>query len=222
MPPSKDSFSTHVREYLLQQIASGRLSPGERIVEARVAEHFDISAIPVREAIRELMTMRVLESAPHRGAWVRSVSLQETIEAFEIRSVLEPLAAPAAARVFRNKANRLRRLGRNLVATARKHDFAKFQAHNQDFHRMIVKAGDNGVLLRTWDSLAFEVRTRFVMDFLTVVDPVEIANEHGPIVEALETGDARTAARLLKSHSAGLVKYLQKQAARQDDEAVSI
>lgn len=213
MPPEKNSFSTHVREYILQQIATGELLPGERIVEARVAEHFDISAIPVREAIRELVTMRVLEAAPHRGAWVRNVSLQETIEAFEIRSVLEPLAIPAAAVAFCGNASRLRELSRRLVSCAKRSDFTEFQKHNQEFHRSIVATADNGVLLRVWDSLAFDVRTRFVMDFLTVVDPVALAEEHEPIVEALDAGDARSAARLIKSHSMGLVKYLKQQAA---------
>jgi len=221
MPPSKDSFSAHVRQYILQQIASGELAPGERIVEARLAEHFDISAIPVREAIRELVTMRVLEAAPHRGAWVRKVSVEETIEAFEIRSVLEPLAAPAAAVAFCGNASHLRKLSRGLVASAKRHDFTKFQRLNQEFHRLIVETADNGVLLRTWDSLAFDVRTRFVMDFLTIVDPVEIALQHGAIVEALDAGDARSAARLLKSHSVGLVKYLKQQAAAQEAKNVA-
>jgi DNA-binding GntR family transcriptional regulator len=164
MTVSRDSFSLHVREYVLQQIASGELSPGERIVEARVAQHFDISAIPVREAIRELVTMRVLESAPHRGAWVRDVSLQETIEAFQIRSVLEPLAAPAAATALCGRANHLRKLGRSLVTAARRRDFVKFQRHNQEFHRTIIQVADNGVLLRVWDSLESWLREVVVLE----------------------------------------------------------
>lgn len=90
---------------------------------------------------------------------------------------------------------------------------AEFQHHNQVFHRTIVEASGNQVLLRVWDSLAFEVRTRFVMDFLTTVAPVVIAREHEPVVDALDRREGERAAGLLRCHSSGLVRYLRDQAA---------
>lgn len=64
------------------------------------------------------------------------------------------------------------------VGAASQRDFDAFQQHNQRFHRMIVEASDNSVLLRLWDSLAFEVRTPFVLEYLTSVNPVLLAEEH--------------------------------------------
>ena len=81
------SVHEQIREVLLQRIGCGELAPGERIVESRLTKEFAVSAIPVREAIRELVAKGVLDSAAHKGAWVREVSVTETIEAF-------PLAAP--------------------------------------------------------------------------------------------------------------------------------
>ena len=205
------SISQQIRERLLDRIASGQLLPGDRVVEAEVASEMQASSIPVREAIRELVAMGILQFAPHRGAWVRQVSLLETIQAFQVRAVLEPLAIQTAAPRLQGKCQLLRQLARQIVEAARQRDFASFQHHNQMFHRAIVEASDNQVLLRVWDSLAFEVRTRFTMDYLTQVDPVAIAREHEPIVAALDRGDAEKAAALLQSHSTELVDYLRVQ-----------
>ena len=205
------SISQQIRELLLDRIASSQLLPGDRVVEAEVASEMQTSSIPVREAIRELVAMGILQFAPHRGAWVRQVSLLETIQAFQVRAVLEPLAIQTAALRLQGKCQLLRQLARQIVEAARQRDFASFQHHNQMFHRAIVDASDNQVLLRVWDSLAFEVRTRFTMDYLTQVDPVAIAREHEPIVAALDRGDAEKAAALLQSHSTELVDYLRVQ-----------
>lgn len=200
-----------VRETLLKKVGSGELGPGERVVEARLAEDLNVSSIPIREAIRELVAMGVLEFAPHRGAWVRKVSLRETVEALEIRSSLEPLAAKTAVPRLQSRCADLRRTVQAAVAAAARRDFVAFQQHNQRFHRAIVEASGNGVLLRLWDSMAFEVRTRFVLEYLTAFDPATLAREHEPIVDAIEQGDAKRAAGLLKSHSRGLVRYLKQQ-----------
>jgi len=210
----RESISHQIRERLLDRIACGQLQPGDRVVEARVAEEMSASSIPVREAIRELVAMGVLRSAPHRGAWVRQVSLPETIQAFQIRSVLEPLAVELAAPRFARQCRALRGVVRRIIQAAEQRDFASYQHHNQVFHRTIVEASGNHVLLRVWDALAFEVRTRFTMDYLTTVDPLVIAREHEPIVQALDRGAAAEAAALLRSHSNGLVEYLRDQAAR--------
>ena len=202
-----------VREALLARIGHGELAPGERIVEARLAEEFAVSAIPVREAIRELVSMGVLEFANHRGAWVRVVSLTETIEALEVKAALEAQAAPAAAQRIKGNGSELRTLSRRLAAAAKQRDFSTYQSVNHAFHRQIVQAGGNTLLLKMWESLAFEVRTRPIMEYLRDEDPVLIAREHEAIVAALTAGNARQSAALLAAHATRLVKHLRSQSA---------
>ena len=213
----RKSIAQQVKEILLLRIGSGDLRPGDRVVEAKLAEEVNASSIPVREAIRELVAMGVLEFAPRRGAWVRKVSLAETVESLEVRAPLDRLAAKCAAGKLRGRCGTLRATVRQIVAAAEKRDFVAFQQHNQTFHRSIVEATGNRALLRVWESLAFDVRTRVIMDFLESVDPVKLAKEHEAIVDALDTGDARTAGNLLASHANHLVKYLKKAMATQDD-----
>lgn len=207
------SVPEQIREVLLKRIGSGELAPGERIVESRLTKEFAVSAIPVREAIRELVAKGFLDSAAHKGSWVREVSVTETIEAFGVRAALESLAAMTAANALRGNCGKLRKVCKAIVAAARRRDFDAFQRENQAFHRAIVKASENGVLLRVWDSLAFEVRTRFALEFLKTADFVAIAREHESIVDALDAGDAQRASQSLHSHSGRLVEYLRTEAA---------
>ena len=78
-----------LRRALLERIGAGVLVPGERIMEARLAEEFGGSAIPVREAIRELVSMGVLAAANNKGAWVREAGMGGTADALEGKAVLE-------------------------------------------------------------------------------------------------------------------------------------
>ncbi|MBI5820451.1 MAG: GntR family transcriptional regulator [Verrucomicrobia bacterium] len=199
-----------IRDHLLDRIGSGALAPGNRIVEARVCEELGVSSIPVREAIRELVTMGVLAAATHKGAWVREVSLDETVEALQVKSALDALAARLAAPKLKGNCAELRRLYEDIKKAARRRDFVTYQQCNQAFHRHIVETAGNAALLRSWSSLAFEVRTRFIMDFLANGDAVGIAFEHEPIVEAFEEGKTECAAKLLASHSNNLVAYLRR------------
>lgn len=213
MTENHTSIRDQVRQVLLQKIGSGELRPGDRVVESKLAEEVGASSIPVREAIRELVAMDVLEFAPHRGAWVREVSFAETIEALEVRAALDRLAAGAAAANLRGRCRQLRATAKRITAAAEKRDFVAFQEHNQVFHRTVIEASGNRALLRVWESLAFEVRTRVMMDFLTSVDPVRLAKEHEAIVDALDHGDAKKAAARLASHANSLVRYLRRQMA---------
>ncbi|MGA2619084.1 MAG: GntR family transcriptional regulator [Thermoguttaceae bacterium] len=212
MTVERRSLRDQIRDVLLERIANGQLQPGDRIIEARLAEEFQVSPIPIREAIRELMAMGILDFIAHKGAWVREVSLQETIEAMQVRAALDSLAAQLAAPRLAGRCGPLRKALSALVVAARARDFAAFQHHNQILHRAVIEAAENEVLLRVWEKLAFQVRTRFTMDFLASVDPMMLAQEHEPIVDALDQGDGRRAAKLLAAHSKHLVGYLRREA----------
>ena len=207
IPPVK-SFREFVRDALLDRIARGDLTEGQRVVEAALVAEFAISATPVREAIRELVAMGVLDAHNNKGAFVRKMQLAETIEAFEVRAALETVAARVAALRLKGRCKEIRRAAEAIIESAKIKDFAAFQAHNQTFHRAIVAGAGNGVLLKIWDSLFFQIRTRWTMDYLQTFDPVAIALEHIPIVDALESGVPDLAASLMASHSAHLVEFL--------------
>ena len=211
------SLSAQVRDAIEGKIATGELAPGDRIVEARIATELHVSSIPVREAIRELVAKRVLEYVVHKGARVREVSMAETIDALEVKAVLEALAARLAGKNITRAAAALRACIPPLGKSLRARDYVRFQILNQSFHRTIVEASGNPILLSLWDTLAFEVRTRFIMDGLKTVDPGDLITEHADLYAAVGSGDWERVASLSMGHARHLVEGLRNVAALKGD-----
>ena len=210
---SRYSLSQQVRNHILNKITTGELAPGDKVIEARIAAELHVSTIPVREAIRELAAMRVLNYWVHRGARVREVTVSETVDALHVKGVLEALAARLAGKKLRRSLAELQQYSDHIQEAARRHDWVQYQDQNQLFHRSIAEAAGNQILLSLWDSLAFEVRTRFIMDFLRIVDATELAREHNEILQAVDVGDTGRVAELLSHHANKLVEYLMEQKA---------
>ncbi len=216
---NRNSLSEQVRNYILKKIAMGELAPGDRTVEARISDELGVSSIPVREAIRELVVMRVLEYTVHKGARVREVSMSETVDALHVKAVLEALAARLAGKKLKGQVAKLKTCLKPILESAMNHDYTEFQNQNQLFHRTIVEASGNQILVRLWESLAFDVRTRFIMDYLRIVDPYEVAKDHEIILQAIESEDTEEVASLLMSHASMLVIHLENQMAADREDA---
>src|ERR1044071_7575938 len=90
-------FREEIREQLIDDILSGRLKPGTRIVETRLAQEFGVSQAPVREALRDLELFGFVTSSPFRGPHVKEIPPEELREIYPIRAALEAVAARAAA-----------------------------------------------------------------------------------------------------------------------------
>ena len=213
---SRYSLSQQVRNHILNKVSTGELAPGDKVIEARIAAELHVSTIPVREAIRELAAMRVLNYWVHRGARVREVTVSETVDALHVKGVLEALAARLAGKKLRRSLAELQQYSDHIQEAARRHDWVQYQDQNQLFHRSIAEAAGNQILLSLWDSLAFDVRTRFIMDFLRIVDATELAREHNEILQAIDIGDTGRVAELLSDHANKLVEYLMEQKAADD------
>lgn len=95
-----DGLSDSERAYRLlrSQIVEGKLEPGERMVEMRIAETLGVSRTPVREAVRRLETEGLVVSERNRGAHVRTVEATEIGDLYQARSRIEGLMAELAAR----------------------------------------------------------------------------------------------------------------------------
>jgi DNA-binding GntR family transcriptional regulator len=199
-PPPASVHRTVLREevksVLLQRILSGYYAPGDRLVEIRIAEELGVSQAPVREALRDLESVRFVESTPFRGARVRQVSDAELIEVYPIRGALEEVAVrEAAGRMGGDVAA----LEVELTGMRNAKDVREQVEHDARFHELIVEASGNGRLLELWSSLQVETRTA-ITALRTGLTPQEAAELHEEIVEALRRRDARAAGRAIRNH----------------------
>src|ERR1700761_447812 len=88
----RESMSHVIAEALRAAIVDGSLAPGAPLRQDAIARHFSVSAIPVREALRQLESEGWTRTAVHKGASVAPLSADEAREIYEIRSALESLA----------------------------------------------------------------------------------------------------------------------------------
>jgi len=196
---SRTMLREQIRELLLERILGGDLRPGDRIVELQVAQELGTSQAPVREALSELQSLGFVEHEPYRGSRVRRISEKEIAEIYPVRAALEELAAQEAASRLDGEVAELETEFEAMRAAADKGDLNDLAAHDATFHRLIVEAAGNQVLLDTWRTLRVEARV-VVTVLKTDIDLHELAELHRPLLDALKEGAPDRAGRALRQH----------------------
>lgn len=205
-----------VKDVLLQRIVSGELEPGERLVETRIAQELGTSQAPVREALRDLELLRLVESEPFRGSRVRVFDEEELIEVYPVRASLEELAARLAAEKLGGDVASLEVEFEAMRDAARRGDTNALVQHDIAFHRLIVEAAGNSVLEQCWKSLGVESRITISL-YGTYMDPAQAAERHVKLIDAIRSQNPRAAAREARKHvevSAKLARSRMKSAGR--------
>jgi DNA-binding GntR family transcriptional regulator len=195
-------LADQVKERLLEEILSGRYRPDDRIIETQVARELGTSQAPVREALRGLEAMGVVEITPFRGARVRRATRRELLEAYVVRSALEELGARLAVPLLDEaQVDELAGYVAEMEAAARAGDGRLVAEADARFHGRIVDIADNGSLAKLWRSLEPFSRT-----YLTVIAPGAdldwSAGLHAPILAALRGRDVDGAVDALGRHFA--------------------
>ncbi|MBP2327784.1 DNA-binding GntR family transcriptional regulator [Kibdelosporangium banguiense] len=198
-PLPRLTLSRQIRDALVRRIVSGELQPGERLIETRIAESYGTSQAPVREALRELETIGLVETKPRRGTFVRHFIQQTLRESYVVRAALEEaatrLALPSGTLPF----DALRADVAALHDAARRGDVQAVGAASVSFHRHVIDAAHNELLKNAWEALQIEARTAAT---LVAVEPDldEVANEHEELLNVLLSGDLDAACQLTRDH----------------------
>ena len=185
-------------EQIEEAILSGSLHAGERINADVFAEHYGISRIPVREALRTLEADGWIRSLARQGYFVREKSAAEIYDLFETRLVLEPAAAALAAeRRTAEDLDRLTEIVEAARASARAGDGPRLALLNQEYHASIARAAGNSVLESLLTVLGKRVRFYTAMANSRRDKAVD---EHALLNEAILRRDATAAAALARDH----------------------
>jgi len=192
-----------IREQLIDDILSGRLIPGTRIVETRLAQELGVSQAPVREALRDLELFGFVTSSPFRGTQVRKISPEDLLEIYPIRAALEAVGARAAAtRIDEETLGRLEDLIGAMREAAAKNDHRAHVDADYAFHQTIIKASGNRMLQHVWQTMRLATTT-FVthsMTQLTHRSLQEIGERHVPVLDALRSRNPSLAETAMRRH----------------------
>src|ERR671914_1369975 len=186
---------------LRERILSNDIAPGTRLVMRDVANQYEASDIPVREALRMLERDGLVETAPYRGARVTTLTAKEVEETYFIRSHLESIATGLAAdRITDAELAQLDLLMIEMRAAVDAQDGPRFSALNLEFHRTIVASCGND-MLRELTMDIWRRHSGFQRVFRMVPGRLAVSQrEHEGIMAALRDHDAERASRLALLH----------------------
>lgn len=190
-----------VRDAILDEIAGGQLAPGDRIIQEQIAQALGVSRQPVQQALALLRNQGVLHDAPGRGLIVAPLDPQYIQQMYDMRAVIEGLAARRAAETNAAAAAKqgpaLIEAGRKAVASG---SVAKMIAADMRFHEFLYALSGNALIA---PALATHLTyTQRVMGEVLVRDnkPRDIWDQHARILDAVARGDAERAEALVRSH----------------------
>lgn len=204
------ALSDRVAEELHRRIISGEIPLGSTLRQNAVAEEFQISRTPVREAFRALHGQGIVEILPNRGALVRGPTPRDVRENHEVRAEVEGLAGELASeRIDDAQLARLHeavaRFDAVVEATASSETTdalaEEWRAANALFHSVITEAADNAHLIATIQYLRRRIPHNTTFPVLSRTHRMlrESADDHRTILAAIESGDGRKARRLLRA-----------------------
>ena len=193
--------SAKIRDSLEQRIVEGELGNGKRLDETELSGFYGVSRTPVREALQRLAESGLAEHLPRRGTFVRSPSLSQLVEMFEVMAELECMAIRLAARrATAEDIDALEKDNETCRAAVAANDTKKYYEVNARLHGRIYQMSGNSFLasearrlhdrLRPFRRLQLRVRGRME----------ESMAEHDIILAALRDGDADRAMETMKKH----------------------
>ncbi|MGH8895664.1 MAG: GntR family transcriptional regulator [Egibacteraceae bacterium] len=185
-----------------RQILSLELPPGAFVTEPEIAAQLGVSRTPVREAFLRLEAERLVSLVPHRGAQITPISAHEMNDVMEVRLVVELWCAQSV--LDGRHVGVAERLGQALDdqhGLADSTDFAKFIELDRDFHRHLVVATGNEVMLELYDSLRDrQERMHVAVGFENPGCSKAIIAEHAQIAAAVAAGDRDAVERAVRDH----------------------
>jgi DNA-binding GntR family transcriptional regulator len=199
--PPNAVLSTRIADELRQAILTGELSPGERIRQEELAEQFGASRIPVREALRILVTDGLVNMVSNSGAWVSSLTQDECSEQYQIRERLEPLLLRYNLPLL--TAEDLARATDLVESMKKAPDLEAFMRLDREFHWITYSRVQTTTLTdlieRLWNTT--QPYRRVFMKLVRSEGGIEVTHlEHELLLEAMKRGDSEEAESILRGH----------------------
>jgi DNA-binding GntR family transcriptional regulator len=205
--PAGSRGRAHAYEQIRQAIVEGRYHAGQRLVEKRLGEEFDVSRTPVREALRMLEAEGLVVSLPNKGCVVRPLTAQDIYDIYELRVRLESLAAERAARDPRPEQLAVLELANEEFAailpsftTENLDALRRMDSINHRFHQGLIDMADSWRLSQL---LARTVHAVLVFQNFQSYEPAELERSlmfHRLITQAVAHRQPDRAGNLIAEH----------------------
>jgi len=198
---------------LKKMIIDRKLLPGDKIPQEKLARELGISRTPLVSAIKYLEQEKLVEARPRRGYFVRFFSMQEMVSIFELREVLEGLAARRAARHISDpQVNQLYKFFHQFDPSLDITDYKGYSREDRGFHNFVVDVGSKEFLksiLLTYNIISFSYQV--ISSEGLVRPPNETIHEHLSVIRAIGNRDSDAAENLMRLHFKKTIATLKKE-----------
>jgi DNA-binding FadR family transcriptional regulator len=218
----------HVLDTLGPEITAGEYPPGSVLRTDELAQRFDVSRSVMREAVRVLESMHLVESRRRVGVTVRPMSewnvydpqvirwrlagkdrARQLRSLTVLRSAIEPVAAGLAARhATADQCAELTQCALGMVANSRGHKLQEYLVHDMAFHRVVLDASGNEMFARLGDVVAEVLAGRTHHDVMFEDPDPAAVTLHVQVAEAVRAGDAVRAEELTREITVGALQEL--------------
>lgn len=195
-------------QYIKSAIIANELKPKSMLLEANLSERIGVSRTPIREALRRLSSEGLVEFIPDKGCFVSGVSFEEFIEIFDVREVLEGMAARLCAKRFHLMADQLEGVMESFRKYYGANDRENILKEDVSFHQILIEMSGNRRLALFLTTLHEQIdRIRVI----TMYDQERLdlsLVEHTAILDAIKRGDPDLAEETCRFHIRSIKEYL--------------
>jgi DNA-binding GntR family transcriptional regulator len=193
----RQTASDHVADALRQAIVTGQFDDGEELNQVELAQHFNVSRVPIREALRRLQAEGLVSAEAHRRATVIGLNRDRAAEIFDIRALLESFMLERAAEHLTSED--LKALNDLCDVMEHTSDHEEWLVLNHRFHQQLLAPGGSPVAMAIVERLSGQVE-RYLRRSGGVQRVEEAGREHRQILRALKRGDVERAKEMLSRH----------------------
>lgn len=198
--PLRDVVFNTLRDAIL----TGKLVPGERLMENQLADKLGVSRTPVREALRMLELENLVELVPRKGAQVLDMSEKDIVNILEVRSALEGLATQLACKKMgAEELQQLKKLEADFEHAVADNDVELFVDIDEDFHDLIFSSTGNDKLIHIFKNLRIQLYRYRMAQAKNDTSMSTIVAHHRSIIRAIENREAEEGAAVAQGH----IKY---------------
>jgi DNA-binding GntR family transcriptional regulator len=196
----KKVLGEQIKEQLMEAILNKELKPGDRLVEKVLAQRYGVSHAPIREALKSLSVLHMVDLQPYKGAVVRKYTKEDLKEFFVVRSCLEGLAGRLAAEFCtQDDIEELQTILNEMILAAREGNNAKRLEMNELFHKRMISASRNNLLIETTANLRLNGWSRIIGSHSHSV-PEQWAARHQIFIDLMIAHDSEGLEKAIKNH----------------------
>ena len=198
------STADMLAQELRRLINNGSLQDGDRLVERDLASRFSVSRIPLREAIQQLQREGLVEVYRNRGAVVKTLSVTDVDEIYQLRALMEGEAIFQSMQYIDSETIKRAELVHKLLGSTS--DPEKQGLYNREFHELLYRKCKNQRLLKMINDLQQQIERYEIFQLRLVSDTLKFQVEHEHILSACQQNDPAGAREYTVKHilSAGL------------------